>query len=109
MATTPIAIGLNASCNSYRYYKTGIISYAQCPGGSMNHSNSVVGYVAGNADCTIDKGWSCDIVPADGSYYWLVQNSWGPTWGEKGYSRWEMAEGLGVACFNCDPTWPKLN
>ena len=110
LQTTAIAIGLNASCNAFRYYKTGVITYAQCPGGSMNHSNSVVGIVAGNATCNLAGGWVCDTVDQanGGSYYWLVQNSWGTGWGEAGLSRWEMAEGLGVACFNCDATWPSL-
>lgn len=72
LTTTPFAIGVNSLCDAYRYYKSGILTYAQCPGGSMNHSNSVVGYVAGNADCTTDKGWACDTVPIDGVYYWLV-------------------------------------
>lgn len=108
MATTPFTIGLNSLCDAYRYYKSGIITYAQCPGGNMNHTNAVVGYVAGNDTCTAAGGWVCDSVPEGSAYYWLVQNSWGTTWGESGYARFEMAEGLGVACMNCDATYPTL-
>ena len=109
MATTPFSIGVNAACDSYRYYKSGIITLAQCPGdGTMDHSNSVVGYVAGNDTCTINNNWACEEVPEGGSYYWLVQNSWGTGWGEGGYARFEMADGFGVACMNCDATYPTL-
>ena len=109
MATTPFAIGVDATCLAYRFYKAGIITYEQCPGnGYMNHSNAVVGYVAGNNTCTIDNAWACDEVPEGGAFYWLVQNSWGTGWGEKGYARFEMAEGFGVACMNCDATYPTL-
>ena len=74
----------------------------------MNHSNSVVGIVAGNATCTIGDSWNCETVPSGSSYYWLVQNSWGTGWGEKGFARFEMAEGYGVASMNLDATYPIL-
>ena len=72
LATTPIAIGLNASCSAFRFYSSGIITYAQCPGGNMDHSNSVVGAIAGNDTCTKANDWACDAVAEGGSYYWLV-------------------------------------
>ena len=40
-------------------------------------------------------GWGAD--PQTGTPYWLLANSWGETWGEKGYLR--MYCGYGSDCF----------
>ena len=66
--TRTMAVGINASPYVFRFYKSGVIDVG-CPSDPINHGVTVVG-----ADTDENK------VP-----YWLVRNSWGATWGDKGY------------------------
>jgi len=65
--TRPIAVGISATWPVFRFYKEGIIERG-CEETPLNHGVAIVG--ASN-----EKG-----IP-----YWLVRNSWGNTWGDKGY------------------------
>ena len=66
-----------------------------------------------NLNCTQTKWWyTCEPVQSSRSTnhgYWTAQNSWGTGWGENGYVRFELAEGAGVACSNCDATSPNVS
>merc|ERR1712215_567986 len=53
---------------AFREYKTGI--FDGCTGVNPDHAVTVVGY---GTESGVD--------------YWLIKNSWGETWGEKGYIR----------------------
>jgi len=60
----------------FELYKGGV--FAGCnPGDDIDHAVAVVGY--GNAD---------------GIDYWLIKNSWGPTWGEGGFIRLQRGVGM---------------
>jgi C1A family cysteine protease len=50
-------------------YKGGIISSSSC-GTNVDHAVNLVGYGSEN-----------------GKDFWIVRNSWGTSWGEKGYFR----------------------
>lgn len=80
-AKGPLAIALNA--DPLQYYSSGIIdlSTRECDPDGMNHAVTLVGYGTSN-----------------GTPYWLVRNSWGKSWGEKGYFR--MYRGKGVCGIN---------
>jgi cathepsin L len=60
-------------------YSSGIISDAEgecgCSGQKENHAVTIVGF---GQDTTL--GNSC-------KKYWLVKNSWGTSWGERGFMR----------------------
>ncbi|KAJ8921568.1 hypothetical protein NQ315_010473 [Exocentrus adspersus] len=64
----PIAVGINA--DKIQNYGGGVFDNTACSSGQVNHGVLAVGYGK-----------------ADGKDYWLVKNSWGASWGEKGYIR----------------------
>ena len=71
VAKQPVSVAIQANLQSFQLYKQGIYSDPEC-GGQLDHGVLAVGY---GYDPTYDME------------YWLVKNSWGPQWGEKGYIR----------------------
>jgi cathepsin F len=67
----PLSIAINA--HLFKYYRGGIMSYsnAVCNPMALNHAVNIVGYGTSRT----------------GIKYWIVRNTWGPTFGEKGYLR----------------------
>ncbi|KRY40683.1 Cathepsin L [Trichinella spiralis] len=68
----PVAVGLNA--DAMMFYRSGIAhpSRLMCSPDGINHGVTIVGY-----DVKESLFWSTP--------YWIIKNSWGPNWGEKGY------------------------
>lgn len=58
----------------------------------MNHAVTIVGY-SNDGETTP---------------YWIVRNSWGADWGEKGYIRIAIQEGDGVCGINLEPAFPNI-
>ncbi|KAI4296900.1 hypothetical protein L6164_036820 [Bauhinia variegata] len=89
VAKQPVAIRVAAG-DYFHQYEDGIFS-GPCES-ELNHEVTVVGY--GTSE--------------DGTKYWLMKNSWGEDWGEKGYIRMKMNvgdEGLcGIATHASYPT-----
>ncbi|KAK9073390.1 hypothetical protein SSX86_007714 [Deinandra increscens subsp. villosa] len=69
-ANQPITVTIEASGQDFQFYTSGIFD-GSC-GTYLNHGVIVVGYGT-----------------EEGKDYWIVRNSWGAEWGEKGYIRME--------------------
>ncbi|WVZ91723.1 hypothetical protein U9M48_037856 [Paspalum notatum var. saurae] len=76
VAHQPVAVAIEASGSHFQFYSEGVFA-GKC-GTDLDHGVTAVGYG----------------VAADGTKYWVVKNSWGPEWGEKGYIR--MARDVGA-------------
>ena len=61
----PVTVAIDASEWGFAYYSSGIYISKTCNPNSNNHAVLVVGYGSEN-----------------GVDYWIIKNSWGPSWGE---------------------------
>ncbi|KAJ7956125.1 Cysteine Protease [Quillaja saponaria] len=84
VANQPVSVAIDAGGSDFQFYSEGVFT-GSC-GKELNHGVAVVGYGT----------------TLDGTNYWIVKNSWGSGWGERGYIRLQSGisdrEGLcGVA------------
>jgi cathepsin L len=70
--TGPVAAGIDASWTSFQLYQSGVYDEPRCGNGEddLDHGIVVIGYGTDAA-----------------TPFWIVRNSWGTGWGEKGYVR----------------------
>ena len=66
----PVAIALDADNIFFRFYKEGVIDVPINKTKTLNHAVLLIGY---DYD---EEGM-----------YWIIQNSWGETWGDKGFCK----------------------
>ncbi|XP_028646959.2 procathepsin L-like [Erpetoichthys calabaricus] len=85
----PVSVGIDASQSSFHYYKKGIYYEPLCSSRKINHAVLLVGY---------DQMKGFD--------YWLVKNSWGTRWGNKGYIKMarNRNNNCGISCWASYPT-----
>ncbi|XP_052436734.1 procathepsin L-like isoform X2 [Carassius gibelio] len=63
----PVSVGIDAGHITFQLYESGIYDEPECSSYFINHGVLVVGYGSSSGD------------------YWIVKNSWGVGWGDKGY------------------------
>jgi len=89
----PVSVGIQADQPIFREYTGGIIKNNSC-GTNVDHGVLVVGY---GED--------------EGIKYWLVKNSWGEEWGEKGYVRIlreESENSIGICAIASSASFPYI-
>lgn len=91
LAKGPTSVAIEADKRAFQMYKTGVITGTAC-GTNLDHGVLAVGYGTEN-----------------GTPYYLVKNSWGPTWGEKGYVKIGIESGKGVCGIQQDAVRPNSN
>jgi C1A family cysteine protease len=76
LTIVPVAVGVDSSTDEFMFYKSGVFNFKGC-GTDIDHAMLAVGYQLPQPESN-DSG------------YWIVRNSFGPTWGESGYIRFAM-------------------
>lgn len=92
IAKQPIAVTVDAGAYPFMHYIKGIITDPTC-GTKLDHAVAAVGYGIEN-----------------GQAYYLIKNSWGSDWGEKGYVRIGMnGDGAGICGIQELSLYPDTN
>jgi len=91
-AQQPLSVSIEADQFIFQAYKTGVFDNTSC-GTTLDHAVAVVGYGT-----------------EGGQEYWLMRNSWGTSWGEKGYMKMAIiGDGPGICGVQMGPLYPTTN
>lgn len=84
----PTSVAIQADKRVFQQYSGGVLDSTAC-GTDLDHAVLAV-------------GWGVE----GGQEYILVKNSWGTTWGDKGYVKLASVSGAGICGVNMDPVRP---
>jgi len=84
----PVSIAVEADQAGFQFYSSGVLMAANC-GTNLDHGVLAVGYGTDS-----------------GTAYWLVKNSWGASWGDKGYIKLQKGDGISTCGILSDPSFP---
>jgi hypothetical protein len=87
IAQGPTSVSVSTK-GPFHGYKRGILNSKDCAASSTSHAIVAVGYGEEN-----------------GKPYYIVRNSWGSSWGEKGYVRIAIVDGIGICLIQSHPYW----
>jgi len=92
IAQGPVSVTVDADSTYFRNYSSGVITSADC-GTKLDHAITAVGYGTEN-----------------GNDYYLVRNSWGTGWGDKGYLKiGRNGDGYGICGIQEISVWATTN
>jgi len=74
----PVSVLVEADRSAFQSYRSGILDSTSC-GTNLDHAVGMVGYGT-----------------SGGVGYWIMRNSWGSTWGDKGYMKLKIVSGAGI-------------
>jgi len=69
VTSNPVSVAVEADTSVFQFYSSGVLDNKGC-GTNLDHGITL-------------EGWGTDA----GKDYWKVKNSWGTSWGERGYIR----------------------
>ena len=93
LAKQPLAVAVDAESSAWNNYSSGVLDTSRC-GTSLDHAVLVT-------------GWGHDS--KSGLDYWMVKNSWGTGWGDKGYIKLAIHSGAGICGVQKDPQYCTSN
>lgn len=87
----PVSIAIEADTKAFQLYTSGVLTGDAC-GTNLDHGVLIAGYGE-----------------ESGTEYWLVKNSWGPSWGDEGYikiARSDSTNDAGVCGIAMQASYP---